>query len=243
MSIKLENIVKSFGNPPVRIIKNVSFELNDGEFVSLAGKSGSGKSTLLYIVSTLDNPTSGTVSLKDQVISKMNSRELHQFRNRNMGFIFQYHYLLPEFSALENVLMPAIKAGVVKEKRKYAEELLERFNLQHRMTHLPSQLSGGETQRVAIARALIMNPQYIFADEPTGSLDTTNASIVMNIFSEINKTNGCTVVYVTHDLDFAALAQKQITLVDGEISEIKYSKNNPSKKNTGSKSSARKQAP
>ena len=224
MSIRLENVIKSFGEPPTQIIKNVSFELGDGEFVALTGRSGSGKSTLLYMISSLDNPTSGKVLLQGQNIAEMPQQELHAFRNTQMGFIFQYHYLLPEFTALENVLMPAIKAGTAQQKRAEATELLKRFDLGQRMHHLPSQLSGGESQRVAIARALIMNPKFIFADEPTGSLDTVNAMNVMQIFQQVNRETGCTIVYVTHDTDFAALAQKQILLVDGQVSSITMKK-------------------
>ncbi len=194
MSIRLENVIKSFGEPPTQIIKNVSFELGDGEFVALTGRSGSGKSTLLYMISSLDNPTSGKVLLQGQNIAEMPQQELHAFRNTQMGFIFQYHYLLPEFTALENVLMPAIKAGTAQQKRAEATELLKRFDLGQRMHHLPSQLSGGESQRVAIARALIMNPKFIFADEPTGSLDTVNAMNVMQIFQQVNRETGCMVV-------------------------------------------------
>ncbi len=229
MSIRLEKVIKSFGDPPIEIIKSVSFDLADGEFVALTGKSGSGKSTLLYMISSLDNPSSGTVTLQDQNIAEMDQRALHRFRNQNMGFIFQYHYLLPEFTALENVLMPAIKAGIADTKRAEATALLKRFELENRMNNLPSQLSGGESQRVAIARALIMNPQYIFADEPTGSLDSANAINVMEIFKEVNRDTGCTIIYVTHDTDFAAMAQKQILLVDGQISAITVNK--PGKKN------------
>lgn len=224
MSIRLENVVKAFGEPPVEIIKRVSFELKDGEFVALTGKSGSGKSTLLYMVSSLDNPTSGRVLLQNEDVAQMNQQELHRFRNKHMGFIFQYHYLLPEFSALENVLMPAIKAGIAEQKRAEAIELLKRFELGHRLNNLPSQLSGGESQRVAIARALIMQPRFIFADEPTGSLDSANAINVMESLREVNRTTGCTIVYVTHDAEFAAMAHKQILLVDGEISSITVNK-------------------
>ncbi len=230
MSLKLDKITKSFGNPPVEIIKGISFELKDGEFVSLTGKSGSGKSTLLYMMSTLDNPTSGKVFLQGQDITAMSSRELHRFRNHHMGFIFQYHYLLPEFTALENVLIPAIKAGNVAEKRPFAIKLLESFDLKDRMHSVPGKLSGGESQRVAIARALIMNPEYIFADEPTGSLDSANAQNVMGIFQKVNREHGCTIVYVTHDTEFAALAEKQIFLVDGQVKEIATKRRAPSRK-------------
>jgi ABC-type lipoprotein export system ATPase subunit len=230
MSIRLENVVKAFGNPPSEVIKGVSFEVKDGEFVSLTGKSGSGKSTLLYMASSLDNPTSGKVLLQNQDIQQMEQKALHRFRNQHMGFIFQYHYLLPEFTALENVLMPAIKAGVAEKKRDEAIELLERFELGHSMNYLPSQLSGGESQRVAIARALIMQPRFIFADEPTGALDSANAINVMQIFQEVNRTTGCTIVYVTHDAEFAAMAHRQILLVDGQIESITANKATQPKK-------------
>lgn len=235
MSIRLENVVKSFGEPPTQIIKNVSFELKDGEFVALTGRSGSGKSTLLYMVSSLDNPTSGSVWLQEQNVATMTPQALHAFRNTQMGFIFQYHYLLPEFTALENVLMPAIKAGTAQQKRAEAIELLKRFDLEARQHHLPSQLSGGESQRVAIARALIMNPRFIFADEPTGSLDSANALNVMQIFQQVNRETGCTIVYVTHDAEFAAMAQKQILLVDGSVSSIATNRSARSKARPKSK--------
>lgn len=215
--ISVEAVTKSFGNPPSEVIRGVSFAVKDGEFASLTGKSGSGKSTLLYIVSTLDAPTTGSVIIDGLNVSEMAPRELHEFRNRNMGFVFQFHYLLPEFTALENVLMPARKAGVMAEKRAYAEHLLEKFDLKGKMGSRPGQLSGGQAQRVAIARALLMRPKYIFADEPTGSLDSTNAGIVMDIFKRINKEEKCTIIYVTHDPDFAKLAKRRISLVDGAL--------------------------
>mgnify|MGYP000405554790 FL=1 len=170
MSIVIEDVCKNFGNPPTEVIKHVDFTVKDGEFVSLTGKSGSGKSTLLYIISTLDAPTSGRVLIEDRDVVSLDSRELHEFRNRYMGFVFQFHYLLPEFTALENVLMPARKAGTLVEKKPYAEYLLEKFDLKEKFHQLPGQLSGGQAQRVALARALIMKPKYLFADEPTGSL-------------------------------------------------------------------------
>lgn len=217
MSLVLKNVTKSFGNPPVDVIRNLSFEIQKGEFVSLTGKSGSGKSTLLYLMSSLDFPSSGIIEINGLNISAMKQKELHRFRNRHMGFIFQFHYLLPEFTALENVLMPARKAGEHGKRRKYAEELFEKFDLKDKMNELPGRLSGGQQQRVAIARSLIMDPDYIFADEPTGALDSLNGKIVMEIFKKVNQEKKTTVILVTHDNEFANSAQRQIRLVDGEI--------------------------
>lgn len=219
MSIVIDQVTKSFGNPPTDVIKGVNFRVEQGEFVSLTGKSGSGKSTLLYIISTLDAPTKGRVLIDDHDVVSLSSKELHEFRNRYMGFVFQFHYLLPEFSALENVLMPARKAGQLTTKKEYAEFLLEKFDLKDKLHQRPGQLSGGQAQRVAIARALIMQPRYVFADEPTGSLDSTNAKIVMDIFRKINSEEKCTIIYVTHDADFARLARRRIELVDGMLSK------------------------
>lgn len=219
MAILLEHVRKSFGVPPVDIIKNISFEIQKGEFVSLLGKSGSGKSTLLYLISSLDNPTSGSIKIDGKDLHKIPSKELYNFRNKNMGFVFQFHYLLPEFTALENVLMPALKANILEEKRKHAIDLLERFGLADKLHHRPSQLSGGQMQRVSIARSLVMNPSYIFADEPTGALDSMNAKIVMDIFKDVNKEFQTTIILVTHDEDFAQSAQRQIHLVDGSLSQ------------------------
>ncbi|MFB5652215.1 ABC transporter ATP-binding protein [Leptospira wolffii] len=223
MSIRLENVRKSFGKPPTDIIKDVSLEIKAGEFVSLTGKSGSGKSTLLYLISSLDDPTQGKVHIDEKDLASLPPKELHMFRNRHMGFVFQFHYLLPEFTSLENVLMPALKAGVREEKKKDAIELLERFGLGDKLDHIPSQLSGGQMQRVSIARALVMRPRYLFADEPTGALDSANAKIVMDIFKNINKQDGTTVIMVTHDPDFAKSAKRQIHLIDGKISKEKVS--------------------
>lgn len=217
MSLVMKNVTKSFGNPPVNVIKNLSFEIQKGEFVSLTGKSGSGKSTLLYLMSSLDFPTSGIIEINGLNISGMKEKELHRFRNRHMGFIFQFHYLLPEFTALENVLMPARKAGEHGSRRKYAEELFDKFDLKDKMNEPPGRLSGGQQQRVAIARSLIMDPDYIFADEPTGALDSLNGRIVMEIFKKVNQEKKTTIILVTHDNEFANSAKRQIRLVDGEI--------------------------
>lgn len=217
MGIQIKNVIKSFGTPPTTVLHDISIEIKDGEFVSLTGKSGSGKSTLLYLMSSLDNPTSGQVIIDNQDVCKMTSRAVHQFRNRNAGFVFQFHYLLPELTAIENVLLPTIKTGQMKAFREQAHALLREFELSDKCDRLPSQLSGGEMQRVAIARALIMNPKYVFADEPTGNLDSVSGNIVMELIQRINKERGTTVVMVTHDPDYAALAKTQINLVDGRL--------------------------
>ncbi|MEI7013996.1 ABC transporter ATP-binding protein [Leptospira licerasiae] len=224
MGIILENVKKSFGKPPVDVIKGISLEIKENEFVSLTGKSGSGKSTLLYLISSLDDPSQGVISIDKKKISSLSQTDLHSFRNLHMGFVFQFHYLLPEFTALENVLMPALKAGKLKEKREDAIRLLKRFDLGDKLDHIPSKLSGGQMQRVSIARALVMRPRYLFADEPTGALDSANAKIVMDIFKDINRTEGTTVIMVTHDPDFAKSAKRQIKLVDGMISNGKEEK-------------------
>lgn len=216
--LKAENIVKEFGEPPQRILHDISLKIEDGEFVSISGRSGSGKSTLLYIISSLDEPTSGTINIDGKDITQMSVDEIHAFRNRHIGFIFQFHYLLPELTALENILLPPRNLNLISQYEKRAHELLERLNITHTAHKVPGQLSGGEQQRVAIARALIMEPAYIFADEPTGNLDSANAEIVMDILKEINQ-NGTTIALVTHDVEFAKMAEREIFLVDGKVSE------------------------
>lgn len=218
MSIIIENVIKSFGKSSVKVLKGISGEIKEGEFVSITGRSGSGKSTFLYIISTLDKPTSGDVVIDGKSILKMNSKELHQFRNQHMGFVFQFHYLLPELTSLENILMPSRKMNLQKNKKDYALELLKEFDIIEKAHRRPDQLSGGEQQRVAIARALIMNPKYILADEPTGNLDSVNAMTVMSLFKKINQSYGQTIIYVTHDKEFSEMAKRRIHLVDGAVS-------------------------
>jgi putative ABC transport system ATP-binding protein/lipoprotein-releasing system ATP-binding protein len=217
----VKNVSKVFGVFNQQILQNISFDVKDGEFVSLTGRSGSGKSTLLYIISTLDLPTSGEVIIDNYNTTTCSSDDLHAFRNRQIGFVFQFHYLLPELSAIENVLMPTRKLPHAEQIQKVeqAKFLLSTFNLKNKYNNFPGQLSGGEQQRVSIARALIMNPKYIFADEPTGNLDSVNGEIVMNIFRKINQEEKTTIIYVTHDEDFAKLAQRQIKLADGQLIE------------------------
>ena len=217
MSILMKNITKSFGEPPTHILKGISGEIKDGEMVAITGRSGSGKSTLLYIISSLDKPSSGEVIVDNESLTKMTSKEIHHFRNLKMGFVFQFHHLLPELNALENILMPTLKEIPKIDRKDFALELLNEFGISNKASSLPSQLSGGEQQRVAIARALIMKPKIIFADEPTGNLDSANGQLVMNLFKRINKERGTTIIYVTHDQQFAQMSSRQINMVDGAI--------------------------
>jgi len=216
-ALKVVNLEKELGVQKSLILKGLNFEVDEGEFVSLTGKSGSGKSTLLYILSTLDWPTRGQVLYGDKDVQGLSSKDLHKLRNEKIGFVFQFHYLLPELSALDNVLMPARKAGMLEERRPFAIRLLEMVGLSERMDYLPKELSGGQSQRVSIARSLIMNPKFLFADEPTGSLDSTNSKLVLDIFKDVNKKYNTTIVMVTHDTDLAQSTDRQIHLVDGSL--------------------------
>ncbi|HOP62616.1 MAG TPA: ABC transporter ATP-binding protein [Spirochaetota bacterium] len=216
-AISCREIIKSFGEPPLVILKSLSFDIEYGEFVGVTGRSGSGKSTLLYSVSGLDKINSGTVHISGKDVHSMGEKETHEFRNRKFGFVFQFHYLLPEISALENILMPARKIREEKNRRKKAVEFMEEFEISHCRNKLPSQMSGGEMQRTAIARSLIMEPEFLFADEPTGNLDTENGEKVMNILKRVNTSYGTTILMVTHEPDFAAMASRQIHLIDGTI--------------------------
>lgn len=216
-AIECRNIVKSFGEPPLVILKSLDFSIEKGEFTGITGRSGSGKSTLLYVMSGLDDLTSGEILLAGKNITEFTSPEMHTFRNRNMGFVFQFHYLLPELTALENILMPARKYRMEQKKRDYALSLMESFEVIHCRDKVPSKMSGGEMQRTAVARALVMQPDILFADEPTGNLDSENGEKVMNIFHKINKDLGTTIIMVTHEPDYAAMASRQIHLVDGRI--------------------------
>jgi ABC-type lipoprotein export system ATPase subunit len=217
MSLIATNIEKSFGDPPVQVLKGISLKIERGEFVALTGRSGSGKSTLMYILSSLDNPTSGTVEISGVDLMKMPSEDLHRFRNEQLGYVFQASYLIAELTVLDNVLMPSMKCGQKQKRRPNAEQLLERFGLKDKIRRFPRQLSGGEQQRVSIARALVMEPKFLFADEPTGALDTVSGDNVMSIIKEVNSKLSTTVVMVTHDPDFAKEAGRQIYLADGRI--------------------------
>lgn len=208
---------RSFGNPPLEILKSISLKIPKGQFVSVTGRSGSGKSTLLYALSGLDKITSGKVLFSGESIHDMPEKQLNLFRNFKMGFVFQFHYLLPEITVLENVLMPARKTNLHKTKEAEAKKILEDFSLSHCIDKVPGQISGGESQRVSIARALIMRPEYIFADEPTGNLDSVNGEKVLELFRKVNQDYKTTIVMVTHDSGYAKLAQRTIGLSDGRL--------------------------
>jgi len=213
-----ENIKKKIGN--TEILKGITLKINKSEVVSLVGPSGAGKSTLLSILGTLDKPTEGKVLIDNEDILKMNEKKLAAFRNKNIGFVFQFHHLLPEFTALENVYIPALIKGERKSIAKQrAKELLDRVGLSHRINHKPTELSGGEQQRVAVARALINQPKVIFADEPTGNLDSHNAEALHQLFFELRKEYGQTFVIVTHNEHLAQMADRTIHIVDGMIVE------------------------
>ncbi len=216
----VENLKKNYqmGEIQVTALKGISFQVEQGECVALTGASGSGKSTLLHILGTLDSPTSGHILVDGKNPFQGNDTEMSQFRNRHIGFVFQHNNLLPEFTALENVMMPALIANKnEKEAKKDAETMLERVSLSHRKNHFPSQLSGGEQQRVAIARALINQPVLILADEPSGNLDSKNAEKIHELFKQINKNFNTTILIVTHNTTFANSLPRQIHLKDGQI--------------------------
>ncbi len=217
--IKVNHLSKVYTNDKVKTIalNDVSFEIKKGEFVAIMGPSGSGKSTLMHILGALDLPTSGTYLLDNQDISKLGDDELAEIRNKKIGFIFQAYNLLPKLTALKNVILPMVYAGVSKEERlKRAEKYLEDVGLGDRMDHTPSQLSGGQQQRVAIARGLAMNPSILLADEPTGNLATAQGNEIMDIFGKLNK-QGHTIIMITHEPNIAKRAKRIIQILDGKI--------------------------
>jgi len=214
--IKAVNIHKSFGE--LEVLKGVDLTVGKGEIVSIVGPSGAGKTTLLQILGTLDKPNAGEVLVNGVDFSKLNEKELAAFRNRHIGFIFQFHQLLPEFTALENVMIPALIARKDNKKTtQKAKELLAYLQLSDRMEHKPSELSGGEKQRVAVARALINDPSLILADEPSGSLDSKNKDELHKLLFELRDKFGLTVVIVTHDKELAALSDRVIEMKDGLV--------------------------
>ncbi|GAA6257618.1 ABC transporter ATP-binding protein [Bacteroides sp. f07] len=214
--IKLEGITKSFGS--LQVLKGIDLEINKSEIVSIVGPSGAGKTTLLQIMGTLDEPDAGTVEIDGTVVSRMKEKELSAFRNKNIGFVFQFHQLLPEFTALENVMIPAFIAGVSsKEANDRAVKILEFMGLADRASHKPNELSGGEKQRVAVARALINDPAVILADEPSGSLDTQNKEDLHQLFFDLRDRLGQTFVIVTHDEGLAKITDRTVHMVDGMI--------------------------
>lgn len=210
------NLTKNYSN--LQVLKGVDMNVSKGEIVTIVGSSGAGKSTLLHLLGTLDTPTSGEVYLHDVNITALRGRALADFRNRNIGFIFQFHHLLPEFTALENVCIPGYISGnkkaVVKERANF---LLETLGLRDRLNHRPNQLSGGEQQRVAVARALINNPVIIMADEPTGNLDSRNARELHQLFLQLRDEFGQTFIIVTHNEELAPLSNRQLVMKDGRM--------------------------
>jgi lipoprotein-releasing system ATP-binding protein len=214
--IKLEGITKSFGS--LQVLKGIDLEINKGEIISIVGPSGAGKTTLLQIMGTLDEPDAGVVQIDGTMVSRMKEKELSAFRNKNIGFVFQFHQLLPEFTALENVMIPALIAGVSsKEAHERAMKILDFMGLVDRASHKPNELSGGEKQRVAVARALINDPAVILADEPSGSLDTHNKEDLHQLFFDLRDRLGQTFVIVTHDEGLAKITDRTVHMVDGMI--------------------------
>lgn len=214
--LKLENINKSFGN--LQVLRDINMTVGDGEIVAILGPSGAGKTTLLHIAGTLDRADSGTVEYDGTELTRLKGKKLDSFRCRNLGFIFQFHELLPEFTAKENVALPALIAGrSKKEAYREATELLESLGMGERLDHKPSALSGGEKQRTAIARALINNPKLILADEPTGSLDSRNRDEILEIIEKLRRERGQSFLIVTHDTSLTRIADRIINMADGRI--------------------------
>ena len=217
--LKTNKLNKFFQEPDrVQVLHDISISIIEGEFVSIMGKSGCGKSTLLYLLSTLDTKYEGTVEINGTTVTGLNENAMARFRNEHIGFVFQFHFLLPEFTALENVMLPALKLGKLdqKEVEEQAMQKLQQVDMHEHALKLSGKLSGGQQQRVAIARALINNPKIIMADEPTGNLDTANTDIIFNIFNQLSE-KGNTIIAVTHDHDFAGKSDRILQMVDGRI--------------------------
>ena len=214
--ISCKNLHKKYND--LLILKGIDLEIQEKEIVCITGESGAGKSTLLHILGSLDQPTSGEVKIQNTIISQLKGNQLADFRNANIGFVFQFHQLVPEFTALENVMVPMLIANKSeKEAREAASKLLDYLGLAERIDHKPAALSGGEQQRVAIARALVMNPKVILADEPSGNLDSKNAKHIHELFFKMREDFGLTFVIVTHNPELAIMADRQIVLKDGMI--------------------------
>jgi lipoprotein-releasing system ATP-binding protein len=218
--IEVQELFKTFGNGAKRVdvLKGIDLLIPRGETVAIVGASGVGKTTLLHVLGTLDQPTSGKVLYENQDVFTLDERALALFRNRQVGFVFQFHHLLPEFSALENVMMPCLIQGISKaEAGQRAESILTLVGLRERLIHKPGELSGGEQQRVAVARAMVLEPKVLLADEPTGNLDTKTGESVFDLLDELNRTKQVTLIIVTHNPGLADRMSRQIHLVDGRL--------------------------
>ncbi|MCX8578852.1 lipoprotein-releasing ABC transporter ATP-binding protein LolD [Gilliamella sp. B2717] len=216
------NLYKTYkeGKMVTEVLKNVSFDLHPQSLLAIIGSSGSGKSTLLHLLGGLDKPTSGEIIFKSQQLNQLSEQAKAKLRNQDIGFVYQFHHLLPDFTALENIAMPLLIGGVSpNEAKKRAKDMLASVNLSNRAEHRPSELSGGERQRVAIGRALINNPSLVMADEPTGNLDKTTADAIFDLLIKLNKEQGTAFLVVTHDLELAKKLDKQLVMSDGQLSE------------------------
>jgi lipoprotein-releasing system ATP-binding protein len=214
--ITANNVSKSYGN--LCVLRNINLDIAKGEIVSIIGASGAGKTTLLQIIGTLDKADSGSVTINGKTISTLNDKTLSEFRNREIGFVYQFHHLLAEFTALENVIIPALIGGAKRrEAEEEAKELLDKLNIGSRYSHKPNELSGGEQQRVAVARALINNPSVLLADEPSGNLDTQNAKDLHQLFLQLRQDLNQTIVIVTHNEHLAQMSDRIITIKDGTL--------------------------
>jgi lipoprotein-releasing system ATP-binding protein len=220
--IKCEHLNKTYAGLDVSVLDDIDLNINKGEQIAIVGVSGSGKSTLLHLLGGLDVPTSGTIELSGKNLSQLSESKKGQLRNELLGFVYQFHHLLPEFTAVENVAMPLLIRRTPREQAlTEATEMLKKVGLAHRLEHMPGELSGGERQRAALARALVTRPQCILADEPTGNLDRVTANQVFDLLLEINQEQNTSLVVVTHDLDLAAKMQRQYRLEDGKLSPLK----------------------
>jgi lipoprotein-releasing system ATP-binding protein len=216
--VSVQNVSKAFEHEgrSLEVLQGIDLDIGSGEMVTIVGPSGAGKSTLLHLVGTLDLPSEGRIFYEGQDVTRLGSSDLAEFRNRSIGFVFQFHHLLPEFTALENVLMP----GLIQGRRRLEErarQLLDEVGLSSRLTHRPGELSGGEQQRVALARALLMEPKLVLADEPTGNLDSQTSESVQSLFFDLNRRHGTTFLIVTHSRDFAAMMPRRVSMKDGRI--------------------------
>lgn len=216
--VSVQNVTKTFQHEgrSLEVLKGIDLDIGSGEMVTIVGPSGAGKSTLLHLIGTLDLPTEGRILYAGQDVTRLGSSDLAEFRNRSIGFVFQFHHLLPEFTALENVMMP----GLIQGRRRFetrAKQLLDEVGLSERLTHRPGELSGGEQQRVALARALLMEPKLVLADEPTGNLDSQTSASVQSLFFDLNRRHGITFLIVTHSRDFAGMMPRRVSMKDGRI--------------------------